>query len=49
MAALIKIVFLLQTTLVKLLLAHQANPHLVNCNGEKPSGRLEQAGSLFLF
>ncbi|CAO2611390.1 Unconventional myosin-XVI, partial [Lemmus lemmus] len=26
-----------QTALVKLLLSHQANPHLVNCNGEKPS------------
>ncbi|XP_055464442.1 unconventional myosin-XVI isoform X2 [Psammomys obesus] len=26
-----------QTTLVKLLLSHQANPHLENCNGEKPS------------
>ncbi|XP_004382997.2 unconventional myosin-XVI [Trichechus manatus latirostris] len=26
-----------QTTLVKLLLMHQANPNLLNCNGEKPS------------
>ncbi|XP_006851600.1 PREDICTED: unconventional myosin-XVI-like [Chrysochloris asiatica] len=26
-----------QTTLVKLLLMHQANPHLLNCNEEKPS------------
>lgn len=49
MVVLIKIVFLLQTALVKLLLSHQANPHLVNCNGEKPSGELEHAGSFFIF
>lgn len=29
-----------QTNLVKLLLMHQANPNLLNCNEEKASGRL---------
>lgn len=38
--SLFRLSLMFQTSLVKILLMHQANPNLLNCNEEKASGRL---------